>query len=176
MPRYLPGYNVVYSEHVRREAAMPTAVVGNALIDMGLSALVLCGAMALYQFAPPISHLLFLPVFLLLAIITGLGFAYLLSALTINYRDVRFLIGFFSQILMWISAAVYPARIFGEHEKWLAINPLYGIIGAFKWALIGRGMPLNGWALTISIIESVALFTFGTFYFRKAERRFADIA
>ena len=155
---------------------MPTAVVGNALIDMGLSTVVLCGAMAIYRFAPPIAHLMFLPLFLLLAIITALGFSYLLSALTVNFRDVRFLIGFFSQILMWISAAVYPARIFGEHEKWLAINPLYGIIGAFKWALIGRGMPLNAWALSISIIEGFALFVFGIFYFRRAERRFADIA
>jgi lipopolysaccharide transport system permease protein len=101
--------------------------------------------------------------------------AFLLSALTVNFRDMRFLIPFLSQILMWISAAVYPARIFANHEKWLAINPLYGIIAAFKWMLI-RDFKFNRDALLIAVVESVTLFVFGLFYFKRAERRFADIA
>jgi lipopolysaccharide transport system permease protein len=100
--------------------------------------------------------------------------SYLLSALTINYRDVRFLIPFLAQILMWISAVMIPDRIFGEYRKWLAINPIYGIIAAFRSVLLGTEWHRG--ALAVSILQSVGLLILGLFYFRKAERRFADIA
>jgi len=154
---------------------MPAATIGGALVDMTLSLLVLTGVMFICDYQPYWSHLLAFPILLGLAIICGLGCAFLLSALTVNFRDMRFLIPFLSQILMWVSAAVYPARIFAGHDKWLAINPLYGIIAAFKWMLV-RDMPLNRPALIIATIESVVLFFFGLFYFKRAERRFADIA
>jgi lipopolysaccharide transport system permease protein len=154
---------------------MPTATVGGALIDMSLSSIVLCGVMFYYSYIPPLSHLLALPALLSLAVVCALGNAFLLSALTVNFRDMRFLIPFLSQVLMWVSAAVYPARIFKDHERWLAINPIYGIIGAFKWVLI-RDFHLNVPALVIAIVESFLLFGIGLFYFKRAERRFADIA
>jgi lipopolysaccharide transport system permease protein len=154
---------------------MPAATIGGALVDMSLSILVLSGVMFIYGYQPYWMHLLAFPLLLGLAITCGLGMAFLLSALTVNFRDMRFLIPFLSQILMWISAAVYPARIFANHEKWLAINPLYGIIAAFKWMLI-RDFKFNRDALLIAVVESVTLFVFGLFYFKRAERRFADIA
>ncbi len=154
---------------------MPAATIGGGLVDMGLSFIVLFGVMIVCHYQPYWSHLFALPLLLGLAIVCGLGCAFLLSALTVNFRDMRFLIPFLSQILMWISAAVYPARIFAGHDKFLAINPLYGIIAAFKWMLV-RDMPLNRPALIIATVESVFLFVFGLFYFKRAERRFADIA
>lgn len=152
---------------------MPTASVGSALVDMGLSTIVFVLLMIVYGVAPSVYVWTVLPL-LLLAIVTGMGFAYLLSAATVNYRDLRFLIPFFSQILMWMSGAMYPPRIFDKHESWLMINPLYGIIAAFRSAIIGE--PWNLTALGVSIIMVIAIFIFGLFYFRKAERRFADIA
>jgi lipopolysaccharide transport system permease protein len=154
---------------------MPMATIGGGLVDMGLSLGVLAIVMMACHYHPYWSHLLAFPILLGLAIVCGLGCAFLLSALTVNFRDMRFLIPFLSQILMWISAAVYPARIFAGHEKWLAINPLFGIIAAFKWMLV-RDMPLKPVALTIATVESVLLLVFGLFYFKRAERRFADIA
>src|SRR5205823_3248996 len=97
---------------------MPTATIGGGLIDMSLSAVVLCGVMAFCGYHPEWIHLVVLPGLLLLAIVCGLGISFLLSALTVNFRDMRFLIPFLSQILMWVSAAVYPAKIFAKHEKW----------------------------------------------------------
>ena len=154
---------------------MPAATIGGALVDMSLSLLVITCVMFWCGYQPYWSHLLAFPLLLGLAIVCGLGLAFTLSALTVNFRDMRFLIPFLSQILMWVSAAVYPARIFAGHDTWLAINPLFGIIAAFKWMLI-RGMPLNPTALIIATVESVFLFVFGLFYFKRAERRFADIA
>lgn len=152
---------------------MPTATVGTALVDMALSFAVFCGMMAFFGYSPS-WQIVYLPLLLLLAIVMSLGFAYLLSALTVNFRDMRFLIPFFSQILMWLSAAVYPPRIFKEHADWLAINPVYGVITGFRSAILG--LPWEPIPLTSSIIQAIALVIFGLFYFRRVERRFADIA
>jgi lipopolysaccharide transport system permease protein len=111
---------------------------------------------------------------MLIMIVGGLGFALLLSALTINFRDMRFLIPFLSQILMWLSGAMYPPRIFGDHESWLAINPIYGVIAAFRSAILGDPWKLS--ALGIASAEIAVVFVFGLFYFKRVERRFADIA
>ena len=152
---------------------IPTATVGGALVDFCLSFLVLCGVTAIFGFMPSWQIVFLLPL-LLLALTLALGIAFLLSALTVVFRDMRFLIPFFAQLLMWISAAVYPPRIFGQHEHWLAINPVYGVISGFRSALLGE--PWKPAALTIAAIEAIVLFVFGLFYFKRAERRFADIA
>ncbi|HEX3357378.1 MAG TPA: ABC transporter permease [Tepidisphaeraceae bacterium] len=160
---------------------MPTAVVGSALIDMALSGVVFIGMIAMYMFnkdpnwAFHVSHQVWALVpLLLLTILGGLGLALLLSALTIIFRDMRFLIPFLAQILMWLSGAMYPPRIFGEHENWLAINPIYGVISGYRSAIIGD--PWNFFALSLATLEILFLFFFGLFYFKRAERRFADIA
>jgi len=152
---------------------MPTATIGSALIDMGLSALVFGGMMLVYHFSPSPRIWAVLPL-LLLSIVGGLGISYLLSALTVNFRDMRFLIPFFSQVLMWLSGAMYPPRIFGDQEYLLAISPIYGVITGFRSAILGD--PWNWFALSIATIEIAFLFVFGLFYFKRAERRFADIA
>jgi lipopolysaccharide transport system permease protein len=152
---------------------MPTSTIGTALIDMSLSAIVFCGMMAFYHFIPSGQIWAVLPL-LLIMIVGGLGFAFLLSALTINFRDMRFLIPFLSQILMWLSGAMYPPRIFGDHETWLAINPIYGVIAAFRSAILGD--PWKWSALGIACTEIAVVFVFGIFYFKRVERRFADIA
>jgi homopolymeric O-antigen transport system permease protein len=152
---------------------IPTSTCGSALIDMALSSIVFSVLMAINRFAP--SHqIVYLPLLLLLAIVCSLGMSYLLSALTINYRDVRFLIPFLAQILMWLSAVMIPDRIFGQYRKWLAINPIYGIIAAFRSVILGTDWHRG--ALIVSIVQSAGLLVLGLFYFRKAERRFADIA
>jgi len=152
---------------------IPTATVGSALFDMMIYMLVFAGLLITSRFAPS-ANIVYLPALILLAGTCSLGMAYLLSALTINYRDVRFLIPFMSQVLMYLSTVIIPGWTFGPAQKWLAINPIYGIIAAFRWSILGENF--EGRALTISIVESVTLLVLGLFYFRKAERRFADIA
>jgi lipopolysaccharide transport system permease protein len=152
---------------------IPTSTCGSALIDMALSFVVFTALMALNRFVPP-AEIVFLPLLIILAIACSLGSSYLLSALTINYRDVRFLIPFLAQILMWLSAVMIPDRIFGGYRHWLAINPMYGIIAAFRSVILGTEWHRG--ALIASIVQSITLLVVGLFYFRKAERRFADIA
>jgi lipopolysaccharide transport system permease protein len=152
---------------------IPTATCGSALIDMMLSFAVFTVLLAMNHFVPT-AAIACLPLLVLLAITFSLGVSYLLSALTINYRDVRFLIPFLAQILMWLSAVMIPDGIFGSYRKWLAINPAYGIIAAFRTVILGT--EFHRGALAASIVSSVGLLILGLFYFRKAERRFADIA
>ncbi|MCS7035007.1 MAG: ABC transporter permease [Phycisphaerae bacterium] len=153
---------------------IPAATIGTALIDMLLSGAVFATMFAWYGF-PPSSNVVYLPLLMLLLITLGLGSAFILSALTINYRDVRFLIPFLAQVLMWISAAVYPPRIFNPQQMgWLDFNPVYGVICGFRTALLGEPLQLR--ALVVSIIFSAVLLVWGSYYFKKAERRFADIA
>ena len=157
----------------RTVRVVPAATVGSAFVDMCLSAIVFVAMLVLYGFAPPAAVWL-VPGLLVMTIVAALGFAFMLSALTINYRDMRFLIPFFAQIMMWLSAAVYPAKIFGHYEKWLAINPVYGLISGYRSAILGE--PWRTGAIAIAAVEIAVLFVYGLFYFRRAERRFADIA
>jgi lipopolysaccharide transport system permease protein len=154
---------------------MPASTIGSSLIDMSISFTVLFVMMVLYRYPHPHPlYLLALPVLLIVSLTLALGIAFSLSAMTVNYRDLRFLIPFLSQILMWLSAAMYPAAIFGKYERILMFNPIFGLINGFRSSILG--LPWHWDQLGVALVESVALFIFGLFYFRRAERRFADIA
>lgn len=155
---------------------IPASTIGTALVDFTISAAVFATLMAVFGFVPP-ATVAVLPLLILLAVVMALGLAFMLSALTINYRDVRFLIPFLAQVLMWVSAAVYPPRIFDRFPKYMGLldfNPIYGVICAFRSALLGE--PWKPRSLVFATAFAVAVFFWGMFYFKKAERRFADIA
>ncbi len=154
---------------------IPMSTIGTAFIDMLLASVVFTGIFFYYGHVPS-SNIIYLPLLLLLLVVMAHGFAFMLSALTINYRDVRFLIPFLAQILMWVSAAVYPPRIFNAAQmSWLDFNPVYGVITAFRSALL-RDEPWHPRAIVFASVFAVVTFFWGMFYFKKAERRFADIA
>ena len=155
---------------------VPTAVVGGALVDMGISFGVMALMMAWYRVMPTWSVLAILPLMVPLCL-ASLGIAYSFSALTVTYRDFRFVLQFLVQAWMFVSPVIYPVSFVPVRYQWvLAINPMSGLIDGFRAALLGRfqqWQPLN---LSISIASSIILFVSGLFYFRKTERRFADIA
>jgi lipopolysaccharide transport system permease protein len=162
---------------------IPTAAVGGMLVDMAISFGVLCGLMTFYHFIPRYSFvphwgIIFLPLLVALTVVCGLAVAYTLSALTVTYRDFRFLIPFAVQILTYVSFVQFPAdEIINSHPhaSWvLSLNPMFGVITAFRWAVMGR--PFYPGFLLVSVAVSVTMLVFGMFYFRKTERRFADIA
>jgi lipopolysaccharide transport system permease protein len=163
---------------------IPTSSVGALLVDMMISFGVLASLMIIYHFVPPYYFvptwgLLALPFLVLLTVITGLGVAYFVSAVTVTYRDFRFLVPFASQILMYMSFVGYPlpASVAISHPKivkLLALNPMFGIVDTYRAAVMGT--EFHPWPLAVSITISVSLFVYGMFYFRKTERRFADIA
>lgn len=160
---------------------VPTASVGSALFDMLISLPILAALMAIYH-VKPTAGVVLLPLLVVQTVMLALGMAYVLAALTVSYRDFRFLIGFISQIWMYVSFIMIPAPT-GWLHKWYFVtaaylNPLYGIISGWRRVLIGIG-PEQGWDaryLLSSVALTVAIFTFGLFFFRRTERRFADIA
>lgn len=153
---------------------VPTATVGSGLVDMALSGLVFVALMAYYGVVPGTAILL-IPFLLLLTCFVALGIAYALSALTVSYRDFRFVIPFMVQVWQYMSPVVYPSSIVPEQYRWiLFLNPMTGIIDGFRSAVFG--LPIPWVALLMSTCITCVLFVFGMFYFRKTERRFADIA
>ncbi len=155
---------------------VPTSIVGGALVDMALSFGVMVAIMMWYHVAPTMNLIALFPLMILLTV-ASLGIAFSLSALTVMYRDFRFLLPFMVQAWQYLSPVMYPVQLVPPKYQWLmALNPMCGIIDGFRSALLGQyqsWQPLN---LFVSTLSSIALFVFGMYYFRKTERRFADIA
>jgi lipopolysaccharide transport system permease protein len=127
--------------------------------------------------------IVFLPALVVLSTMLGLGMAYLLSALTVTYRDFRFLIPFVVQIWMWLSFIAFPVPAAIQNSarwSWLfALNPMHGIVSSYRRAILGNRDAGANWSplyLATSAGIAVAVFAFGLLYFRRTERRFADIA
>jgi lipopolysaccharide transport system permease protein len=152
---------------------IPLSVLGYSLLDFALA-----GALAIpliAYFHPQLSiQLLCLPIVLGGFLLCGVGCGLFLAALNVTYRDVRHAVPFALQIWMFASPVVYSASIVPERFRLVAaINPLYGLITAFRGGLLGT--PVDGMALGISIAASGALFVAGLLYFLHVQHRFADI-
>ncbi|HEV2292218.1 MAG TPA: ABC transporter permease [Tepidisphaeraceae bacterium] len=152
---------------------IPMAIVGGGLVDMAISFTVFSFMMLIYGIVPQWT-IVYVPLLILLTMMTALGFALSLSALTVTYRDVRFMIPFMVQILMLLSAVAFPSTVLRNYP-WLRFgNPIAGVLDAFR-AAIFREWPLHVGHTVYSVLFIMALFVWGLFYFRKTERRFADI-
>jgi lipopolysaccharide transport system permease protein len=159
---------------------VPTAAVGGALFDMMISLPIFAIAMAVFHVSPDWSLLALFPLLVLQTAMLGAGIAYLLSALTVTYRDFRFIIPFLAQIWMWLSFVMIPVPETWLHQgKWqylFYVNPVYGIVASYRRVLMGLEYGWNPWYEVSSIGITLGIFVLGLFYFRKTERRFADIA
>jgi lipopolysaccharide transport system permease protein len=153
---------------------VPTAAVCGVLMDTLISFVVFIG-LALYYGVMPGPNLLLLPVVAVQTLMAALGIAYALSALTVSYRDFRFVVPFLVQIWQFLSPVVYPTAIVPEaYRPIFALNPLVGIIEGVRWCTLD--VPISWTVIAVSWLSTITLFAFGAMYFRKTERRFADIA
>jgi lipopolysaccharide transport system permease protein len=129
--------------------------------------------LAFYRVAPS-WQVVFLPIVLGLTLILTLGLGYTLAALTVLYRDIRYLIPFGLQILLYLSPVIYPLNLLPSRYRWvLWLNPMCGIIEGYRWSILGT--PFNPASMGAALVISLSLFVFGLFFFRRTERRFADI-
>lgn len=152
---------------------IPLSSIGAGLVDFFLSTLVLFGLMLWFNVAWTF-NLLFIPLLLLAVVFTALGVGTLLSALTVAYRDFRFVIPFLVQIWMYATPVVYPASLVPEKWQWLLfLNPMAGVIEAFRAVFLGS--PFDPASVVISFIVALLMFVWGVAYFERVERRFADI-
>ncbi len=153
---------------------VPSATVGAGLVDMMISMTLYAGVLLIYQQSVSWA-VIFVPGLVLLTLMTALGASYLLSALTVTYRDFRYVIPFALQAMMFLSPVIYPVTLVPSEYQWiLALNPMAGIIEGYRWSILGQ--PIELLNFLISMVMALGLFTFGLFYFKKMERRFADIA
>jgi lipopolysaccharide transport system permease protein len=154
---------------------VPAAAVVGGLVDLGISFLVLL-AMLLYYGIVPGPAVLLLPLFALLAALTALATGLWLSALNVQYRDVRYTIPFLVQFWLFVTPVAYTATLVPERWRPLyALNPMTGVVEGFRWALLGR-RDAPGAMLIVSVASVLLLLIGGLFYFRRMERRFADVA
>lgn len=152
---------------------IPLASVGAALVDLGVSFSVLLVMMVYYK-VEVTWQLLLVPLFLAGTLLAATGVGSLLSALTVEYRDFRYVVPFLTQMWMFVSPVIYPPSIVPERFRpLLALNPMAGIIDGFRAAFLGR--PFDWGNIAISLVVAALFFLAGAAYFRKVERRFADV-
>jgi lipopolysaccharide transport system permease protein len=153
---------------------IPIASVLPAVIDFALAFIVLLGMMVFYGIAPT-WNIIWLPLFLLLALVTALGAGLWLSAMNVQYRDIRYAIPFLTQFWMFASPVAYPSSIVPETWRALyGLNPIVGVIEGFRWALLGTDTSF-GLMTAISVGTALVLLVSGALYFRRVEKTFADV-
>ena len=153
---------------------LPISTVLTKLVDFAIATVVLIGLMIYYGYLPHLSGLLIMPLLLIISFMAAVGGGLILASINVKYRDVRYVLPFFIQILLFITPVIYPASIAGVYSKFLAINPMMGVIQNARAALLGTA-PINWILVIISFIACLVLLFMGIYIFKKTERHFADI-
>jgi lipopolysaccharide transport system permease protein len=153
---------------------VPLSAVLGGLVDFVIAFVILLGMMAYYHIVPTIM-IFTLPLFVLLAIMTALAVGLWLSALNVQYRDVRYTITFITQFWLFATPVAYPSSLIPERWRALyGLNPMAGVVEGFRWALLGKTEG-PGAILIVSISVVILLLIGGLFYFRRMEQTFADV-
>ncbi len=154
---------------------IPTAVAVVALVDFAINLVMLALIMAWFGFLPD-GRIVFLPLFVLLAIAASLGPALLLTALNVKYRDFRYIIPFVVQFGLYVSPVGFSSTAIPEQWRFLySLNPIVGVIDGFRWCLL-RGESTLYWpGFLMSIVVTAAILALGVWYFRRTEKTFADL-
>ena len=153
---------------------VPLSSTISGAVDFVLAFAVLLGMMAFYGVWPTWA-VLWLPLLLLLALVTALGTGLWLSAMNVQFRDVRYAVPFLTQFWMFATPIVYPSSLLPEQWRTLyGLNPMAGVVEGFRWALLGTATA-PGPMIVVSALVAVALLVGGLFYFRRMEKTFADI-
>jgi lipopolysaccharide transport system permease protein len=153
---------------------IPISSIFSGVLDFILAFMVLLGMMAFYGMFPT-SNVIWLPFLLLLAFITALGVGMWLSALNVQFRDVRYTLPFLTQFWLFATPIVYPSSLLPEPWRTIyGINPMVGVVEGFRWALLGTDSAPGPIIIVSSLTALVILFV-GAFYFRRMEKSFADV-
>jgi lipopolysaccharide transport system permease protein len=155
-------------------ALLPLGAVIVPLIDFLVGLPVLITLMWYYDTWPNGANVLFAPLFILLAMVTVLGLGFLLSAVNVRFRDVRYMIPVFLQVLPLLSGVMYAVEAIPTKWQWiLAFNPMTAVIAGWRWAMLDAAAPNPG-QTAIGVAVAVVLFVGGLAVFRSSEPRFAD--
>jgi len=153
---------------------IPIATVLAGVVDFLLAFAVLLVLMGFYGITPGLNTL-WLPVFLLMTIITSLAVSLWLAALNVEYRDIKYVIPFLTQIWLFATPIAYSSTLLDEPWRTVyGLNPMVGVVEGFRWALLGTNTAPGPMAI-VSVAASLMLLASGAFYFRRMEKTFADI-
>jgi len=154
---------------------MPISAVLASVVDFVIAFTVLV-LMGFYYGMAPTTAVFWLPLLVLLALVTSMGVAFWLGAMNVQFRDVRYTIPFLVQFWMFATPIAYPSSLIEDTTIRMvyAINPMVGVVEGFRWALLGSGTA-PGPMILVSAITAIILFVTGAFYFRRLERSFADV-
>jgi len=154
--------------------AIPLAAVLAGLVDFAIAFVVLLGMMFYYGIYPTVA-IVTLPLFILFAVATAMAAGLWLSALNVEYRDVRYVIPFLTQFWLFATPVAYPSSL--VPEPWRAVyglNPMAGVVEGFRWAILGKSGGM-GSLMLVSVLAVIALLIGGLIYFRRMEKTFADL-
>ena len=152
---------------------MPLSAILSPLVDFAIAFIILIGLMFYYGYAPTL-RLFWLPLFILLALITALGVGLWLSVINVKYRDVGYAIPFLIQLWLFVSPVVYPSSLLPQRFQVIyGLNPIAGVIEGFRWALLGTELPSSLIAVSTTIV--ILILISGAYYFRRNETTFADV-
>ncbi|MBC7862568.1 MAG: ABC transporter permease [Bacteroidia bacterium] len=160
---------------------VPASTVIVCLIDFFISFVIIIGLMIYYQFFPG-WQILWLPVFLLMALVTALGTGIYFSALNVKFRDFRYIIPFMVQFGLYISPIMFTSQFIYDHKsipqfvKYIySMNPMVSVIDGFRWCLNGDAIQFHWVEFSISVCISLFFLVIGIITFRKMEKGFADV-
>ena len=153
---------------------VPISGIISGVVDFIVAFIVLVGMMLFYGIFPTV-NIIWLPFLLLLAFITALGVGLWLSALNVQFRDVRYTVPFLIQFWLFASPIAYPSSLLSEPWRTVyGINPMVGVVEGFRWALLGTDTT-PGPIIIVSTLVALMLLVSGVFFFRRMEKTFADV-
>jgi lipopolysaccharide transport system permease protein len=158
---------------------VPASSVITSFVDFMISAIILVGLMIWYRFVPSV-HILFLPLFVLLAFAASFGTGLWIASLMVKFRDFRFIVPFIVQFGLYLSPVGFLSKVVLENygEKWhfvYSLNPMVGVIDGFRWSIMGGQHTIHWPGLLLSVVIVTLLNITGIWYFRRTERTFADV-
>jgi lipopolysaccharide transport system permease protein len=153
---------------------IPVSAVASGLLDFAIAFVVLLGLAAKYGVTPT-AHMVWIPLLVLLALVTALGVGLWFAALNVLYRDIQYIVPFLVQVWLYATPIVYPSSLVPERWRTLyAINPMVGVVEGFRWALLGTGTA-PGPMMLVSTTAALAMLIGGLFFFRRMEKSFSDM-
>ncbi len=153
---------------------IPISITLTKFVDFFIASIVLAGLMIYYHYTPSLIGILVFPILIIISFLATLGLGFIFSSVNVKYRDVKYILPFFIQILMFVTPVIYPSSVAGHYSKLLAFNPMTGVISTARAALLGT-TPVNWLLILTSFIAAFLLFLIGLIYFKKTEKYFADI-
>jgi len=151
---------------------IPASSVITTLVDLGIALIIMAGMFLWYGFMPS-WHIVFLPLFILLAFTCAFGIGLYLTAVNVKYRDFRYIIPFIVQFGLYVSPVGFNSFVIDEKWRMLySLNPMVGVIDGFRWCFLGD--PMHWRSFLVSVGMTIGFLWLGIYYFRKMERSFAD--